>query len=126
MLYFYNKSRVASFQRCDFLEAMNKAETGDVIYCDPPYVPLSSTSNFTSYASGVFGFKEQLKLAEKAKEIAKKGISVLMSNHNTAFVLEAYSSAYITTLEVQRYISCDGSNRGKAREVLALFTGGVK
>lgn len=121
MRYFHEKSVQAIFKHADFIETMNSAKRGDVVYCDPPYVPLSATANFTSYSSGGFGIKQQEILAGKAKELASRGTTVVISNHNTEFVLKAYAEAKILKFDVQRFISCDGANRGKASEVLALF-----
>lgn len=104
-----------------FVAAMDAAEVGDVIYCDPPYVPLSVTSNFTSYSSGAFGFSEQKTLAEKARECAARGIPVVISNHNTAESRALYHGAEIHTFEVQRFISSKASTRGNAPELLAIF-----
>jgi DNA adenine methylase len=113
----------ATFAVADFRDTMRAAQRGDVLYCDPPYVPLSATSNFTSYSSGGFGRKDQVALAELAKELAARGVPVLISNHATKFTLNAYQSARIEQFDVQRFISCDGGNRGTAREVLAFFAG---
>jgi DNA adenine methylase len=121
MLYFYQKSLNAEFKVADFTETLNEAKKGDVIYCDPPYDPLSITSNFTSYSASGFGREQQEQLAKYAKKLSKKGIMVLISNHNTEFIQQAYEPAEILPFEVQRYISCDGTNRAKVGEVLALF-----
>ena len=120
---FVDRVRRAKFQVADFRDTMQSARRGDVLYCDPPYVPLSATSNFTSYSSGGFGREDQIALAELAKELAGRGVPVLISNHATEFTLNAYQSAWIEQFDVQRFISCDGANRGTAREVLALFGG---
>jgi len=42
-------------------------------YCDPPYVPLSTTASFTSYATGGFSVADQEELAELVREAAQKG-----------------------------------------------------
>ncbi len=118
---FVDRARRATFRVADFRETMKLAGRGDVLYCDPPYVPLSATSNFTSYSSGGFGREDQSALAELAEELASRGVPVLISNHATEFTLNAYKSARIEQFDVQRFISCDGDNRGTAREVLALF-----
>jgi len=123
MRYFLNKTKNAVFKMADFRDIMKTARKGDVVYCDPPYVPLSTTANFTAYSSGGFGSKDQLELAELAQELAGWGVPVLISNHATDFTLNAYKNAKIERLYVQRFISCDGANRGKAEEVLALFKG---
>lgn len=121
---FYQKAKNAVFTQHDFATVMKKAKPGDVIYCDPPYVPLSTTSNFTSYSAQGFGFKEQKKLARLAVKVASQGVSVLISNHETEFTKEAYKMAGIISFPVQRYISCDGSKRNKVGELLALFEPG--
>jgi DNA adenine methylase len=94
---------------------------GDVIYCDPPYVPLSVTANFTSYAPDAFGFAQQKALAEKARECAARGVPVVISNHDTAESRALYQGAEIHTFEVQRFISSKASTRGNAPELLAIF-----
>lgn len=123
MRYFLAKAKKAVFKVADYREIMKSANKGDVVYCDPPYVPLSTTANFTAYSSGGFGREAQVELAELARELAGRGIPVLISNHATDFTLNAYKAAEIEQFPVQRFISCDGSNRGKAVEVLALFRG---
>lgn len=118
---FFIKSRTAKFKVLDFKEAMNSAVVGDVVYCDPPYVPLSLTSNFTDYAVGGFGLHKQEELALLAQQLQMKGIPVVISNHDTPFIRDAYQQSNIHAFEVQRYISCDSKNRNKAAEVLAVF-----
>lgn len=109
------------FVHQDFVTTMSQAETGDVIYCDPPYVALSVTSNFTSYSAGAFGFAEQKALAEKARECAARGIPVVISNHDTAESRALYHGAEIHSFTVQRFISSKASTRGNAPELLAIF-----
>nr|WP_274585404.1 Dam family site-specific DNA-(adenine-N6)-methyltransferase [Neisseria sp. 51.81]MDD9328310.1 Dam family site-specific DNA-(adenine-N6)-methyltransferase [Neisseria sp. 51.81] len=36
----------------DFQTALDVANDDDMVYCDPPYVPLSETASFTAYAKG--------------------------------------------------------------------------
>jgi len=121
MRYFYSKTKNAVFKVADFRDVMNAAGKGDVVYCDPPYVPLSDTANFTAYSSGGFGKNDQVELAELARHLSGRGVPVLISNHATEFTLSLYKTAKIELLSVQRFISCDGDNRGKAEEILALF-----
>ncbi|MCR4443250.1 MAG: Dam family site-specific DNA-(adenine-N6)-methyltransferase [Peptococcaceae bacterium] len=123
MMNFWKKSQRAEFLCCDFRDAMAQAVLGDVIYCDPPYVPLNATANFTEYSAGGFAIDDQRDLARLAQQLSEKGIPVLMSNHDTEFIRREYATAKLITFDVQRFISCDGQNRGKASEVLALFGG---
>jgi DNA adenine methylase len=114
-------AQTMEFAHTDFLTTMSAARAGDVIYCDPPYVPLSVTSNFTSYAPGAFGFAQQKALAEKARECALRGVPVVISNHDTAESRALYQGAEIHTFEVRRFISSKASTRGNAPELLAIF-----
>lgn len=121
MRFFFDKAQATDFSCVDFESVMEEAVLGDVVYCDPPYVPLSETANFTGYQAGGFDAKEHLRLARAAERLAARGIPVLISNHYNDFTVETYAQAERITFDVQRFISCDGANRNKATEVLALF-----
>lgn len=122
MVYFYNKFINAKFTSIDFETMMSQARPGDLIYCDPPYEPLTKTSNFTSYSAGGFDQSEQERLAKIALRTAERGIPVLISNHHTDFIMGIYQKAKdIDIFPVRRFISCDGDNRNSVQEILALF-----
>lgn len=122
MEHFYQQSQYATFIHGDFVTTCAQAKANDVIYCDPPFVPLSKTANFTSYSAGGFGMEQQTQLTELANDLANSGITVIISNHYTEFTAEAYKNAKLITFPVQRFISRDGANRNKAMEVLAIFS----
>lgn len=119
---FYEKSQRATFKLADFRETMAQARIGDVVYCDPPYVPLTATAHFTHYSMGGFSMKDQQDLSDLAVRLKEKGIPVLISNHNTPWTRASYASAMIGEFDVQRFISADSANRHKASELLALFS----
>jgi DNA adenine methylase len=121
MMAFYEKSQGATFLCQDFRTTMGSARPGDVLYCDPPYVPLNRTANFTGYTAGGFGLSEQQALADSATHLSLQGVPVVISNHNTEFTREAYQDARLTVFDVRRSISCNGANRGKVGELLAVF-----
>lgn len=122
LLHFHEKSQQATFKKLDFLATMKQARPGDVLYCDPPYAPLSKTANFTSYSPNRFGLEEQIALARQAELLAGQGVTVLISNHRTPFTKELYARAKIRHFKVRRTISCQGASRGKAAEILAVFS----
>lgn len=121
MLAFHHKAQRAEFRLADFSTCMQQARAGDVIYCDPPYYPLSPSANFTSYSAGGFCDDQQRQLAELARDCRQRHIPVLISNHNTKFTLDVYSDAQVDRFKVRRYISCNGNKRNHAGELLALF-----
>ena len=118
---FQQKAQRASFLHQDFSTTMGRVKKGDVLYCDPPYLPLSPSANFTSYSAGGFDMAQQKQLAALSAECAEKGVPVLISNHNTRDARAIYGNAKLQRFFVQRTISCKGGTRGKADELLALF-----
>lgn len=124
LLFFAQKSKKAQFECLPFTKTFGRARrnTNTVIYCDPPYAPISDTANFTSYATSGFPLEEQAVLAKKSADAAfKRRIPVLVSNHDTPLTRELYKQANSTELQVGRFISQKGSKRDKVAEVLALF-----
>ncbi len=123
MWFFHQKSQNAIFIQSDFRETFTHAQAGDVIYCDPPYAPLVQTSNFSTYTHSKFGEKEQIILAQLARACAAKGMTVMISNHDTPFTREQYHDADIKLFHVNRRISCNAKQRTPAKELLAVFHG---
>ena len=105
MLYFHHKSQQATFIHSDFRHTFALATAGDVIYCDPPYAPRTQLSNFTSYTHAKFGEKEQIILAELAMAYAARGVTVVVSNHDTEFTRHHYRYGDINSFAVKRSIS---------------------
>lgn len=121
MVHFYEKAQYALFVCEDFSETLKRAKKESVVYCDPPYVPLSFTANFTRYHAEGFSMEQQQQLADLAKALALKGIPVLISNHSHDLTHGMYQGAHVTEFEVKRLISCQANNRQMVKELLALF-----
>ncbi|NBR15805.1 MAG: Dam family site-specific DNA-(adenine-N6)-methyltransferase [Crocinitomicaceae bacterium] len=105
----------------DYRECLKRAATGDFVYFDPPYDPISKTSAFTAYSEIGFNWDNQLVLHAEATRLAKIGVQVLLSNSNTARIRALYQSTglfKIRTVKVHRGISAKSSSRGIAQEVL--------
>ncbi|OJF70219.1 DNA adenine methylase [Alteromonas sp. V450] len=122
MFIFSEKSQKATFTCLPFEQVFTRARRGNVIYCDPPYAPISKTAAFTSYASKSFGQDSQERLAELAAITSKKrGIPVLISNHDLPLTRTLYKGADFSMLSVKRSISQNGAKRQPASEILAYF-----
>ena len=93
---------------------------GDFVYFDPPYVPLTKTSNFTSYSSNGFGMKEQTDLRDMTLRLKKRGVHVLLSNSSADVTRELYKDKAFEVIEVHasRAINSKVSARGKVAELL--------
>lgn len=123
LMYFAEKAQRATFVCENYRDTFARASDGDVIYCDPPYVPLSKTASFTSYAGNGFGLDEQADLANVAEEVTtNKRVTVLLSNHDTIWTRKIYEHAsQIKPIKVARTISQKGKSRKKVGELLALY-----
>jgi len=126
MLAFHKKARKAQFISETFhqtFKRITKLSTIKecVIYCDPPYAPLSDTAFFTQYAPQAFPLSYQNQLAQVAQEAANAGAMVFISNHDTEFTRSLYSNAQIISFTAQRIISCDPKNRKPVKELIACY-----
>lgn len=101
----------------DFEEAIKDAKKGDFVYFDPPYDTLKEDT-FTSYTDRGFDRNEQKRLFNVFKTLDKKGVLVMLSNHNTPFINELYKEYNIRIVEAKRSINADGKKRGKVEEVI--------
>lgn len=57
----------------------------DFVYFDPPYYPLSSTSNFTAYSRYSFNEEDQIRLKDTFSKLAERGVKVMLSNSDSPF-----------------------------------------
>lgn len=104
----------------DFVEAVADAQEGDVVYLDPPYLPLSSTSNFASYTSGGFGIDDHHRLAALFKVLINKGVTVVVSNSDTETTRALYEGYEIHSVQAKRHINSKGDGRGAIGELIIV------
>jgi DNA adenine methylase len=94
---------------------------GDFAYLDPPYYPVSATSNFTGYTKGGFTGKEHRELLDLFNCWASKGVQMMLSNSDCDFTRELYGSspyAKVHTVSTGRSINTKGDRRGKVTELV--------
>jgi DNA adenine methylase len=111
----------------DFRSILALAGPRDQVYCDPPYVPLNDTANFTAYYKDDFGFDDQKALADAARGAAGRGAAVVLSNHDHPVVRddlyrEDQGFQHVGRPMVSRAISRDGASRAAVAEVIAAIT----
>lgn len=117
LYHFAKKAQNAEFHCLSYEECMELAGVNSVVYCDPPYAPLSATANFTAYHTNSFSPAEQARLAEMAEKLVSKRIPVLISNHDTPDTREWYKAAKHFQVKVRRSISSNGGTRKKVDEL---------
>jgi DNA adenine methylase len=96
-----------------------RAEPGDFVYFDPPYVPVSDTANFTAYTRSGFGPAEQEKLRDVARRLKDNGVRVIVSNSDTAPVRSLYRRGFRQRqVLVGRAINSKATARGAVPELI--------
>lgn len=103
----------------DFYKVLEEAKTDqDFVYFDPPYYPLSNTSQFTSYSRYNFNEEDQFRLRDVFAELASRGVKVMLSNSDCPFIRELYEEFPIHEVSAARSINSKGTHRGKISEVV--------
>jgi DNA adenine methylase len=103
-----------------FSTVVDRAREGDVVYFDPPYVPVSATAYFTAYTEGAFGPADQRELADVYRKLDARGCRVMLSNSDTAFVRELYKGFDVHQVLARRNINSKSDRRGHVSEVVVL------
>jgi DNA adenine methylase len=91
----------------------------DFVYFDPPYHPTDSTS-FTKYTKMDFSEKDQQRLRDFATQLNRTGLRVMLSNSDTPFIRNLYSTNiwHIDTVQAPRMVNCKADGRGAVNELL--------
>lgn len=110
----------ATLECRSFASLADEIGAGDFAYCDPPYVPVSSTAKFVDYTVDGFTLEDQRLLAEHVWTWAGRGASVLLSNADVPLVRELYSGLQIEEVQMARAINSKGTGRGKVGEVVVV------
>jgi DNA adenine methylase len=109
----------AELHNDSFEQVAARAKPGDFVYFDPPYVPLSATSSFTSYSANGFGAEEQIHLRDVALELKKRGVHVLLSNSSAPLVRDLYARGFdVTEVSATRMLNSKPTGRGAITELL--------
>jgi DNA adenine methylase len=110
-----NKVRVFSGDYDDVLKELDK---NSFVYLDPPYHPISESSNFTGYVQGGWNIFDQARLREACDELTKRGVKFLLSNSASGFIKDQYRNYNISTVKATRSINVDAEKRGEVDELL--------
>ncbi len=105
----------------DFEDAVSDAKEGDLVYLDPPYIPLSTTASFSKYSKNDFGHEDQVKLGKLIDRLSSRGVYVILSNSDTDLTSQIFSSSLPTWIQVptRRSIAAKPDSRGVVTEILA-------
>lgn len=110
----------------DFTEVEQYMDKNTFVYIDPPYRPLSNTSNFKDYSSTEFNDESQIRLGNWVREVSlERGTKIMLSNSDPKntneednFFDELYSEFNIERVKAVRNINSKGNGRGAINEIL--------
>ena len=109
----------------DYKESDSFIDENTFAYFDPPYRPLTASSNFTSYSQDGFGDKEQIELAHFINLLSERGAYVVASNSDPknsdetdSFFDDLYSKQKVFRISASRAINSVSKGRGKINELL--------
>lgn len=114
----YLNSNQIEIKKGDFEKAVLDVQPGDFVYFDPPYIPLSETSAFTSYTHEGFSYDDQVRLRDTFKKLSDTGAYVMLSNSSSFLVEELYRDFNIHYVEATRTNGAKSSSRGKISEII--------
>ena len=111
----------------DFRASFAQLQAGDVVYCDPPYIPLSKTASFTAYNGQSFDMDDHIDLHTLAIQAAADGRPVVLNNHSHPALNRLYrqSLASLAFKRRSRAINAKTSARKGVVEVTAYWNFGA-
>ena len=102
----------------DFEATVSSAQAGDFVYFDPPYIPIDTTSSFTSYHADGFTLEDQKRLASLLHDLKSRNIKAICSNSETEKTREIYKGLEIRVIQAPRMVSAKSSGRGLIDELV--------
>lgn len=114
----YFNSSTIYFSNIDYAEILNDIPKNTFVYLDPPYDPVSGTSNFTGYAKGGFDKNEQVRLRDCCADLDKRGIKFMLSNSATDFIRDLYHDYSLIIVHAKRTINSVSTKRGEIDEIV--------
>ena len=108
----------AELRISDFDQVLQSCVSGDFVYLDPPYIPISASSNFTTYANQGFDMDAQYRLAQAVKKLSQRNIAFALSNSFCTEVEHLYSSFRLIEVQAGRSINAHAHKRGAVKEYI--------
>jgi DNA adenine methylase len=102
----------------DFQQSTFEVRQGDFVYFDPPYAPVSKSSNFTAFAKEGFKVEDQERLEQWALALDNRGADVLLSNSDCKITRAIYKGWHIESVQARRNINSKSGKRGVVGEIL--------
>ena len=99
----------------------NYCKSGDLVFLDPPYIPISKYSDFKRYTKKQFHLEDQVELSKYYKKLDKKGCYLILTNSNHEIIKKLYDDFNIKIIKTKRNINSKGSKRTGEDIVITNF-----
>lgn len=104
-----------------FTSSVDTANKGDLVYFDPPYIPINATSSFAQYAKDGFTEMDQYALAGVIQGLTDRGVYVILSNSDTPLTRAIFGdNLTLRQVSMPRNISAKVSSRGDVKEIVGV------
>jgi DNA adenine methylase len=107
-----------AIQAAPFEVNLSAMRAGDVAYLDPPYVPVSKTSNFVGYGRDGFTSLDQAKLEHELTKLDRLGAKFVLSNADCEETRTLYRKWNVKSVEARRNVNSKGAKRGPVGELV--------
>jgi len=116
----YFNSNEVTISSLSYEKVLEDLPRDSFVYLDPPYDPVTNTSNFTGYARGGFSREDQVKLRKECDKLDARKIRFMLSNSDTEFIRDQYSRYRIESVSAKRLINSNVRLRGDVKEVVVM------
>jgi DNA adenine methylase len=116
----YLKDNDIQLNRGDYETILKNLDKKSFVYLDPPYHPVSDSSNFTGYVQGGWNIYDQVRLKEACDDLHKRGIKFLLSNSATDFIKDQYKDDKISIVKATLAINSNGADCGQIKYKINL------
>ena len=108
----------------DFESSIDRAQSGDLIFADPPYTVAHNFNGFVKYNEKIFSWNDQVRLSKALARAVSRGAAVVSTNADHPSVVDLYSSfAHLSHLARASVIS--GSRQGRRLTTELLIVAGA-
>ncbi len=107
----------------DFEDCVNQAQSGDLVFADPPYAIKHNFNGFIKYNEFLFSWEDQERLSKALCRAADRGAIVIATNANHESVRSLYQIADNFDLHIltrNSVLSGKSEFRGKYQELLVV------
>ena len=87
------------------------ATSGDLVFLDPPYLPISKNADFKRYTKEQFYEEDHRELAAEVARLYEIGCHTVLTNSNHPLVHELYGAFKVEVLQTKRFINSKAAKR---------------